>query len=138
MLNTFTNITKNASLKKRILPCTVFFIMGCVFFYFAKKHGVTPMNTVPAISFLCGAILILIPISGKKIFYIISIITAAINYIFLNTLLIAFYYILFTPLALLIRIFSRQMISRKMDSKTKSMWEEYHTVSDLKQYFKQY
>ena len=96
------------------------------------------MNTVPAISFLCGAILILIPISGKKIFYIISIITAAINYIFLNTLLIAFYYILFTPLALLIRIFSRQMISRKMDSKTKSMWEEYHTVSDLKQYFKQY
>lgn len=138
MLNTFANITKNATLKKRIFPSSVFFLMCGVIFYVAMKNGFTPVSIVSAIFFFSSAILLLFPRSGKKIFYLISILTAVVNYIILNILLIIFYYILFTPLALLIQIFSRKIMSRRMDSKKQSMWKDHHPVPNLKQYFKQY
>ena len=138
MLNTFSNVTKEASLKKRLLPCAIFLIMSCLLFYFAEKNGYTPAKMATALFFLCGIILLLIPYTGKKIYYLLSLIAAAVNYVFLNTLLILFYYILFTPLALIIRISIKLSISRKMDLEKTTLWSDHRDISDLKQYFKQY
>ncbi len=138
MLNTFSNVTKEASVKKRLLPCAVFLIMGCVISYFAMKNGFSSAKITAVSVFFGGAVLLLLPFVGKKIYYLLSIIAASINYVFLNALLVLFYYILFTPLALLIRCFMKHSISVRMDQTKKSMWEDHREISDLKQYFKQF
>lgn len=138
MLNTFANITREAPLKKRLLPCFVFLIMFCVISCFAVKEGITPGRITAAAIFLCGLILLLIPVTGKPVFYVLSLAAAAVNYVLLNFLLVLFYYLLFTPLALLIRLFVKNQISAKWDDGKQTGWEVHGEITDLKQYFKQF
>ena len=138
MLNTFHSVAKDAPLKRRLLPLAVFLIMSGVIFYFGRKNGFTAAKITAESFFICGAVLLILPFTGKKLYWLLSMIAASVNYVFLNTLLLLFYYILFTPLALIIRLCMKLSITRKKDEKKSSMWEDHRSITDLKQYFKQY
>ena len=138
MLNTFHSVTGDAPLKKRLLPLAVFLLMSGIIFYFGRKNGFTAAKITAESFFVCGVILLLLPFTGQKLYWLLSMIAAAVNYVFLNTLLLLFYYILFTPHALIIRLCMKLSITRKKDENKNSMWEAHRSITDLKQYFKQY
>ncbi len=93
-------------------------ILGCVLFYRQKRHfilfsGIGSFALISAILF--PAILAPLKRLLDKLIFVIGWVTGAIS------LLIVFY-LIFTPIGILLKIFGRDLLDEKMDKKAASYW----------------
>ncbi len=93
-------------------------ILGCIMFYRHKEHfiwfsGIGSFVSVSAI--LCPSILAFLKRFLDKLIFIIGWLISAIS------LLIAFY-LIFAPIAILLRFFGKDLLNEKIDKKSSSYW----------------
>ena len=139
MINTFSHIEKDAPLKKRALSASVMLILSAVLFWWARRNGAADWHgfIFPVIWAFLG-IALLLPFAGKKVFFMFTLLAAGIGFVILNTAALSFYYLLFTPLALVLRLAGKNQIARKPGRGRKSNWQDHRPVKELEQYLKQY
>ncbi|HAZ10989.1 MAG: hypothetical protein A2047_00415 [Omnitrophica bacterium GWA2_41_15] len=93
-------------------------ILGCIMFYRHKEHFVW-FSSIGSIALIlaisCPAILAPVKNILEKIIFIIGWLTSVIS------LLIAFY-LIFTPIAILLRFFGKDLLNEKIDKKASSYW----------------
>ena len=139
MINTFSHIENEAPLKKRAFSALIMLILSAVLFWCARRNGAADWRGLifPAVWAFLGIVLML-PFVGKKVFFVFTLLAAGIGFVLLNTVTLCFYYLLFTPLALALRLAGKNLISQKPDRNKKSNWQDHRPVKELEQYLKQY
>lgn len=139
MINTFSHTERCASFKKRALTACALLLLSGVLFYFAdtSKEQTIPKQFFLVLPGVCG-VLMLVPLAGKKLYFLFTLLGCSINFVILNTVLALFYYLVFTPIALLLRLSGKNAISLKFSRDKRSNWHDHKQVKELKQYLKQY
>lgn len=93
-------------------------ILGCIMFYRHKEHFIwfSGSGSIAIIlAILCPAILLPLKKLLDKLIFLISWLASAIS------MLIAFY-LIFAPIAILLRIFGKDLLNQKIDKKASSYW----------------
>jgi len=93
-------------------------ILGCILFYRHKGHFIWftgAGSTVFILAILCPAMLTPLKKLLDKLIFVIGWVTGAIS------LLIVFY-LIFTPISVLLKIFNRDLLNEKIDRKASSYW----------------
>ena len=139
MINTFSHTERCASFKKRFLTtCALLLLSGAVFYLADTPQKQTvPGEILLALPGICG-VLMLVPQVGKKLYFLFTLLGCSINFVILNTVITFFYYLVLTPIALLLRLAGKNAISLKFSREKGSNWHEHKQVKELKQYLKQY
>jgi hypothetical protein len=73
---------------------------------------------------------------AKPFYYIWFFVAACIGIVVSNVILMLFFYLIFTPIGLLIRLTGRDPLKLKTVDKTN--WDEYKVKINLKRYYRQY
>lgn len=139
MINTFAHIEKNASLKKRGISALVMLIVSALFFYWSiSSETVGNMTFILSLVWLSVSILLLLPLAGEKIYFCFTVVGGVISFIILNTVMLLFFYLFFTPLGLILRLLGKNQVSLKVSPGLTSNWHNHQQTKELKQYLKQY
>ncbi len=100
-----------------------------------------PLKTC-SIIFAAGIAIFLIRLisltAAKYIFIVFSAVTAPIGIVVSFVVLLIFYYLIITPVALFFRITGRDVLTRKFDHQVKTYWLPHKKTPSLKQYFNQF
>ena len=139
MINTFSHTERCAPFKKRAAAACVLLLLSAVLFYFSDRTQTEVLRKyiLPALPGVCG-IVMLVPRAGVKLYFLFTFLGCAINFVLLNTLVALFFYLVFTPLALVLRLSGKNAVSLKLSRDRVSNWHEHKQVKELKQYVKQY
>ena len=87
---------------------------------------------------LAGGVLWLIPQIAKPFYLAWYFVACCIGFVVGNILLSAVYYLVVTPIGLLVRASGRGAIRRNLDRTSDSYWREAETVVDLTRYYRQF
>ena len=104
-------------------------ILGCIMFYRHKEHFIwfTGIGSIALIlAVLCPPILAPLKKVLDKLIFIIGWLTSVLS------LLIAFY-LIFTPIALLLKILGRDLLNQKIDRKASTYWIKRKNASFSKE-----
>ena len=144
MINTFSHTERCASFKKRFLTACALLLLVLIVSHCRIVTGLFYCHSVPCtlsslteLLGVCG-VLMLVPQVGKKLYFLFTLLGCSINFVILNTVITFFYYLVFTPIALLLRLAGKNAISLKFSREKGSNWHEHKQVKELKQYLKQY
>ena len=104
-----------------------------------KAHAI-PSWTLPLGSggAAVGAALWLVPQIARPFYLAWYFLACCIGIVVSNALLIAAYYLVFTPAGVLMRLLGRDPMKRRPDPHAKTYWRKAETVTDPARYFRQY
>lgn len=136
MINTFSHIKRNSTFVQRVLPAIFLLAAAAVIFWY---HGANIKVPAPAVLvFAAAGLALLLPFVGQKVFFLITLIGSLIGFILLNSMVVCFYYLLFTPLAFSLRLLRKNQISLKSSNEKDTFWQDHTPVQELTRYMKQY
>ena len=90
------------------------------------------------IAALFGALAVVFPKALTPVFLVLSVITFPIGFVLSHVLIFAMFYLLFTPIGLLMRAFGWDAMDRKLDKSASSYWVKRDPVPNVARYFRQY
>ena len=85
-----------------------------------------------------GAVLWLVPQIAKPFYLVWYFLACCIGIVTSNALLIAAYYLVFTPVGLLMRLLGRDPMKRRPDPQATTYWRKAEAVTDPARYYRQY
>jgi hypothetical protein len=85
-----------------------------------------------------GIVLWLLPIIARPFYAVWYFIACCMGFIMGNVLFSVFYFLVLTPLGLLMRMAGRDPLKKKFDRKTSTYWEDAEKVVDLNRYYRQF
>ena len=85
-----------------------------------------------------GVVLWLIPQIARPFYAVWFFIGCCVGIVMGNVLFAAFYYLLLTPMGLVMRLAGRDPLRRKFDRATPTYWQDAEKVIDLKRYYRQF
>ncbi len=133
-------INKNPKPRELRLFACVYTPIFCaiLIFVFYKAGQETALKAAAGIG---GAMLLLgliAPIAVKPIFILGQYVAFPFGFVISHILLGAFYYLVFTPIGLLMRLFGRDPMTRNLDRSKNTYWIPRKPNVNSKSYFKQY
>jgi hypothetical protein len=119
---------------------------GVIGLFIARRTGAFEENgTISIVPLVLFGLAIVCPILGmissvllKPIYVLLTLIAFPIGLIVSNTILVLFYILIITPIALFFRIIGRDELNLKPATKRPSYWEDAEGSSDMKRYYKQF
>ncbi len=108
-------------------------------FYMLGSLSLAAATGVAAAGVLCLFLSYAVPAAAKPIYYLWFALGATIGIIVSNLVLALFYYLILTPVALAIRMFSRRdPLGLNPNANGDSNWRDCQKINNPKRYFKQY
>jgi hypothetical protein len=114
-------------------------ILALVTFGLSKVWDATHwkvLNQVFLIMIPCGVVFMIVPILGKPIYYVWYFLAACIGFVISNVILVAFYYLFFSVIALVIRTTGRDPLQLKKPSQ--GTWSDHQKPDSKSRYYRQY
>jgi hypothetical protein len=100
-------------------------------------HPVPPM-WIGGVGFAAGVLFWLLPIIAKPFYLVWYFIACCMGFVIGNLLLSLFFYVLFTPVGLLMRAMGRRSISKGFDKSAKTYWQDAKKIEDPASYYSQF
>ncbi len=125
----------------------IFFLLGChkaghLNFFKISIITLGEMLVFPVILILCGYFVFLLsavfPVLAKPLYLVWFFVSALIGVVVSNFALLVFYYLLFSPFAVIFRILSGRDPLRIKRRASKTCWQDYGARKELKRYFRQF
>jgi hypothetical protein len=145
MMNPFTEVNWNPDRAARRkfavslmigFPCiAVLLVLGRHFARGGWPHGPLWLG---AIGFAAGLVFWVLPGIAKPAYRLWYFVGCCIGIVMGNLLLALFFYLLITPLGLLMRAMGRRPVSKGFDKSKSSYWEDAEKVSDPRRYYQQF
>jgi hypothetical protein len=85
-----------------------------------------------------GLVLWLVPSIAKPFYLVWYFIACCIGFVVGNILLIAFYYVIITPLGLYLRRMEKLSLQKRFNKKAPTYWRDVEKCVDLKRYYRQF
>ena len=144
MINPFNDVNwkpEKSELRKFGKSMTIgFSILALVFYTYNSLKGVN--SWLPLYLFSSGLMCFIFShlhlTLGRICYWIIYSISCSIGLFISNILLIVFYYLFFTPIALVVRLSTRRDPLKLKKPTGNTNWNKYDSNVELKRYFKQY
>ncbi len=106
---------------------------------YLKTHHVTHFPLwLGGIGFAVGIILWLLPQIAKPFYVVWYFLGCCIGIIVGNVLFSLFFFLVFTPLGLLLRLRKNPPITKSFDKSAKTYWRDAEKTVDLKRYYRQF
>jgi Saxitoxin biosynthesis operon protein SxtJ len=104
------------------------------------KTGAVPGWTIglAGIGAGAGAVLWLLPRIARPFYLAWYFLACCIGIVVSNALIAAFYYLVITPIGLVMRLFGRDTMRRRFDRAAKSYWADAERVTDPQRYYRQF
>ena len=107
------------SLRKFGLTMGIVLSLIAIFVFLAHKHSIAPTALLSAFFFLSSLIN---PVILKPIYIFWMRLAFILSWVNTRLILIAVFYLIFSPLGLLIRLFGKDLLDRKIDKNKRSYW----------------
>lgn len=147
MLNPFKEINwkpDKAEIKKFGLTVFVGFVLISIIIMLGEHFGIKKFSNALDLSIyllLAGIIIFVLSYlaapAGRPVYLLWFFVAACIGIVVSNLILIFFYYLIFSPLGLLMRLSGRDPLKLKKASQI-SNWDDCKRKIDLKRYYRQY
>jgi hypothetical protein len=145
MLNPFKDVNWNpdrAERRKFARSLMIGFPIITVVFTAAallKTHTLKPFPFwLGGIGLALGVVLWLLPQIAKPFYVVWYFLGCCMGIVMGNVLLSAFYFLMLTPLGLLMRVTGRDLLRKKFNRQTPTYWQDAEKVVDLKRYYRQF
>lgn len=118
-------------------------ISALIFLAGGYKSGFAGSFKISAFLIACGYFVFLLSIVSHRIvlpFYVFwFFVSALIGTVVSNTALLVFFYLFFSPFAIILRLLTgRDPLNLKKDAGSVTYWHKYKSAKDVKRYFRQY
>jgi hypothetical protein len=145
MLNPFaeTNWNPDRSARKKFAVSLIigFPVIAVVFsaIAFLKTHTLNHFFVwLGIIGLAVGIVLWLLPQIAKPFYFVWYFLACCMGFVVGNLLFALFFYLIFTPLGLLLRLRKNQGITKGFDKSRKTYWRDAEKAVDLKRYYRQF
>ena len=145
MMNPFAEVNWNpdARARKKFAVSLIigFPALAAVFLAiaFLKTHALNHFSLwLGAIGLAVGMVLWLLPQIARPFYMVWYFIACCMGIVIGNVLFALFFYLIFTPLGLLLRLRRDPPVSKGFDKSRKSYWREAEKSVDLKRYYRQF
>ena len=103
------------------------------------RHPWTPFYLrLGAIGFVAGVVLWLVPAIAKPFYLAWYFVASCVGFVVGNVLLSIFFFVVVTPIGLLMRAAGRLSLRKGFDRKAATYWRDAEKVVDLKRYYRQF
>ncbi len=107
--------------------------------FLAPSGGTTAvLQMLFCLLIICGFSAVFLPSISKPLYYVWFFFGACVGIVVSNVILILFYYLFFTPIALVVRLRGRDPLTLRRATAPNSTWTQHKTEKDLSRYYKQY
>ncbi len=86
----------------------------------------------------CGVLGLVAPQAVLPVYVGLTLLTFPIGFVVSHIILVGLYYVVLTPVGLLLRLFGKDPMQRKYEPDAPSYWEKREQVTDMKRYFQQF
>ena len=129
MLEEIKNIkSKKSDIRKFGITIGIILMIIAGFLFWKEKESYQIFLTVGTILFVLG---ILVPAVLKPIYWIWMIFATILGWIMTRVILSLLFYIIITPIGLILRFFGKQFLELKWDKSKESYWN-YRAIKHLK------
>lgn len=118
----------------------LFLVFGCglTTYWLWGDLGSTLALSLYGVSVAVGVLGLAVPPLVKPVFLTLTLISFPIGMVVSYVLLLVVYYVVLTPIGLLLRVMGKDPMSREIDKKRESYWVERPAPAEVKRYFQQY
>lgn len=108
----------------------ILFVFGVIHFFKGRAIWYIPFFLISVLS-ICAALVM--PVSLKKPYSVFMKIAHALGWFNTRVILIAVYFFLLTPIALIIRMLGKDPLNRKIDKKEPTYWSDRMVTKAMKE-----
>jgi hypothetical protein len=119
-------ITDIRTLKKFGITMGSAFLVISAIVFFRHKYNVFPVLTIAAVFFMAQAVT---PVLLKPIYIIWMSLASALSWVNTRLILVVVFYLLVTPIGLIMRLFGKDLLSRNIDEDKITYWVKKEPVS---------
>jgi hypothetical protein len=123
-------------LKQFAVAWIVFFCALCIYCIWANRSAAVAI--VLAIVATIGLVEFLRPGALRPVFVLATVLALPIGWVVSHLVMMVVYYVVLTPIGLILRLVGYDPLQRKIDRAAKSYWQPRKSNEDPAQYFKQY
>jgi hypothetical protein len=123
-------------LRQFSLAWIAFFALTGVYCWWAKDAA--PTAVVLWLVAMVGAVGLFRPRSIQPAYVVLTALALPIGWVVSHLVLLVIYYLVLTPIGLVMRMFGYDPLQRKLDPSVKSYWTAHQPADDPARYFKQY
>ena len=145
MMNPFAEVDWNPDLRARkkfaVSLIIGFPVIAAVFSLvtFLRTHPVYHFALwLGVIGVGLGVVLWVVPQISKPVYLIWYFVACCMGFVIGNTLFALFFYVVFTPLGLCLRLRKNKAVTKVFDKSRKSYWRDAEKPVDLKRYYRQF
>jgi hypothetical protein len=106
--------------------------------YLFKEPSVLTLQIILGVGILIALVGQLVPVLIRPLYQFMMAVTLPIGLVVSSVLMGLIYFVVLTPIGLLLRVFGRDPMSRKLEADAESYWLERAPLASVRQYFKQY
>ena len=123
---------------------TIFSLAACVFLAIVawlvwRKSGSTTAATVlVALGVVIAALGLTVPRLIRPLFIALMVINYPIGWVVTHIVMAIIFYLVVTPLAVIMKLTGRDPMERRFDPSVKTYWKERPTETDSSRYFRQF
>ncbi len=124
-----------------IIGAIILFVIATtvrIFFWQGNDRFLITLQLIFSAIFILGYASYLFPAIGKPIYFLWFAVGGAIGFIITNLLFLSFYYLFFTPYAIVLRLILKRDPLHLNNPAGKTMWIDHQTPQNLNRYYQQY
>lgn len=111
---------------------------GLLFFSFSTETAGAVARGLASIGLAAGLLSALYPRALRPLYLGLTLLTFPIGFVMSPVILAALYFLVLTPVGLVLRLVGSDPMQRALDQSASTYWEEKAPVTDSQSYFKQY
>lgn len=96
------------------------------------------IRTLGVLAAFCGLCSLVFPSGNRPLFVVLSLITLPIGFVVSHLILFTMYFVVMTPIGLLLRLSGRDPLARSLDRSQNSYWGQRTTQPPVDRYFRQF
>lgn len=109
-----------------------------IFFHMAESTAGTAAWTLWALAAACLILFLAFPGGLKYLYLGLTLIALPIGYVVSHVLMAAIFYLVLTPIGLILRAMGKDSLQRKFDLQAKSYWIPKQPVREVSRYYRQF
>lgn len=111
---------------------------GLLGFTFSEGTAATVAWVLGGLGVVSGLLATVFPPAVKPIYVGMTLLTFPIGFVVSHVILVGLYYLVLTPVGLLLRIFGKDPMQRSFEPDATTYWEKKAPITDVRSYFRQY
>lgn len=111
---------------------------GLLGFTFSPETATTVAYGLGGLGALSGMLAAIFPPGVRPIYVAMTLLTFPIGFVVSNVILVGLYYFVLTPVGLLLRVFGKDPMQRRLEPEATTYWEKKAPITDVRSYFRQY